>query len=89
MENPSLNISLLCLAPKYLDLILWACLLGFIGGWMCMNGPLIIMAFGPLFGLWPSSFFVSSRDHRPCHFMLQNLVKNLQKRSTSKIYVQT
>ena len=24
MENPSLNISLLCLAPKYLNLILWA-----------------------------------------------------------------
>ena len=24
MENPSLNISLLCLTPKYLDLILWA-----------------------------------------------------------------
>ena len=24
MENPSLNISLLCLAPKYLDLVLWA-----------------------------------------------------------------
>ena len=24
MENPSLNISLLCLAPKYLDLIRWA-----------------------------------------------------------------
>ena len=24
MENPSLNISLLCLALKYLDLILWA-----------------------------------------------------------------
>ena len=24
MENSSLNISLLCLAPKYLDLILWA-----------------------------------------------------------------
>ena len=23
MENPSLNISLLCLAPKYLNLILW------------------------------------------------------------------
>src|SRR6185503_16309649 len=23
MENPSLNISLLCLIPKYLDLILW------------------------------------------------------------------
>ena len=27
---------------------------------MCMNGLLVIMAFGPLFGLWPSSFFVSS-----------------------------
>src|SRR6185312_5127724 len=24
MKNPSLNVSLLCLAPKYLDLILWA-----------------------------------------------------------------
>jgi len=24
MENPSLNLSLCCLAPKYLDLILWA-----------------------------------------------------------------
>ena len=24
MENPSLNISLLCLAPKHLNLILWA-----------------------------------------------------------------
>ena len=24
MENPSLNLSLLCLAPKYLDLFLWA-----------------------------------------------------------------
>ena len=34
---------------------------------MCTNGPLIIMAFGPLFGLWPSSFFVSSRDRGPHH----------------------
>ena len=25
---------------------------------MCMNGLLVIIAFGPLFGLWPSSFFV-------------------------------
>ena len=24
MENPSLNLPLLCLAPEYLDLILWA-----------------------------------------------------------------
>ena len=55
---------------------------------MCMNGLLVVMAFGPLFGLWPSSFFVSSRDHGLRHFMLQKLVKNLQKRSTSKIYVQ-
>ena len=38
---------------------------------MCMNGPLIIMAFDPLFGLWPSSFFVSSRDRGTRHFMLQ------------------
>ena len=38
---------------------------------MCMNGLLVIMAFGPLFGLWPSSFFVLLRDHEPRHFMLQ------------------
>ena len=42
---------------------------------MCTNGPLIIVAFGPLFGLWPSSFFVSSRDRGPRHFMLQNWSK--------------
>ena len=42
---------------------------------MCMNGPLIIMAFDPLFGLWPSSFFVSSHDRGPHHFMLQNWSK--------------
>ena len=36
---------------------------------MCMNGPLIIMAFDPLFGLWPLSFFVSSRDRGPRHFI--------------------
>ena len=40
-----------------------------------MNGLLVIMAFGPLFGLWPSSFFVLSRDHGPRHFMLQNWSK--------------
>ena len=34
---------------------------------MCMNGLLVVMAFAPLFGLWPSSF------HAP------KLVKNLQK----------
>ena len=42
---------------------------------MCMNGPLVFMAFGPLFGLWPSSFFVILRDHGPRHFMLQNWSK--------------
>ena len=42
---------------------------------MCTNVPLIIMAFGPLFGLWPSSFFLSSRDRGPRHFMLQNWSK--------------
>ena len=45
---------------------------------MCMNGPLIIMAFDPLFGLCPLSFFVSSRDRGPRHFMLQNWSKYLQ-----------
>ena len=42
---------------------------------MCMNGPLVFMAFGPLFGLCPSSFFVSLRDREPHHFMLQNWSK--------------
>ena len=30
---------------------------------MCMNGLLVVMAFGPLLGLWPSSTFVLLRDH--------------------------
>ena len=30
---------------------------------MCMNGLLVVMAFGPLLGLWPSSFFVLLCDH--------------------------
>ena len=30
---------------------------------MCMNGLLVVMAFGPFLGLWPSSFFVLLRDH--------------------------
>ena len=54
MKNPSLNIFILSCG---------LCLLGFIGGWMCMNGLLVIMAFGPLLGLWPQSFFVLLRDH--------------------------
>ena len=30
---------------------------------MCMNGLLVVIAFGPLLGLWPSSSFVLLRDH--------------------------
>ena len=75
MENPSLNLSLLFLPLSILILSCGLCPLSFIGGRMCTNGPLIIMAFGPLFGLWPSSFFVSSRDCGPHHFMLQNWSK--------------
>ena len=40
-----------------------------------MNGLLVVMAFGPLFGHWPSSFFVLLHDHGPRHFMLQNWSK--------------
>ena len=54
---------------------------------MCMNGPLVFMAFGPLFGLWPSSFFMSSRDHGPCHFMLQNWSKTCKTKYLQNICV--
>ena len=54
---------------------------------MCTNGPLIIMAFGPLFGLWPSSFFVSSHDRGPCHFMLQNWSKTCKTKYLQNICV--
>ena len=54
---------------------------------MCMKGPLIIMAFDPLFGL---GLRLSS-----CHRVIVGLViscskigQKLHKRSTSKIYVQ-
>ena len=30
---------------------------------MCMNGLLVVMAFGPLLGLWPSSSFMLLHDH--------------------------
>ena len=55
---------------------------------MCMNGLLVIMAFGPLLGLWPSSFFVLLRDHGPRHFMLQNWSKTYKNEVALK-YVQT
>ena len=40
---------------------------------MCMNGLLVVMAFGPLFGLWPSSFFVLPRCwcSLSTHFIIQ------------------
>ena len=76
--NPEVSWSHLCgLGP-----------LGSLGGWMCMNGLRINMGFGPSFGLWPSPFSVLALDHGPHCFMLQNRQKNLQKRSSSKIYVQ-
>ena len=48
---------------------------------MCMNGPLIIMAFDPLFGLWPSSFFVSCSKigQKPAKTKyLQNICANVK-----------
>ena len=41
---------------------------------MCMNGLIVIMAFGPLLGLWPSSSFVLLRDHES----RQNISENVQ-----------
>ena len=52
-ENPSLNLYLLCLAPKYLDLILWALSFGFHWRVDVHEWASVIMTFGPLFGLWP------------------------------------
>ena len=75
MENPSLNISLLCFAPKYLDLILWALSFGLHWRVDVHEWALVFMAFGSLFELWPSSFFMSSCDREPRHFMLQNWSK--------------
>ena len=75
MENPSLNLYLLCLAPKYLDLILWALSFGLHWSVDVHEQASSRMAFGPLLGLWPSSFFVLLRDHGPRHFMLQNWPK--------------
>ena len=41
---------------------------------MCMNGLLVVMAFGPLLGLWPSSSFVLLRDHES----RRNISENVQ-----------
>ena len=69
MKNPSLNISLLCLAPKYLDLILWGLSFGLhwrVDVHECASNQ---------HGLWPSSFSMLALDHGPRHFMLQNRPK--------------
>ena len=75
MENPSLNLSLHCLAPKYLDLILWALSFGLHWRVDVHEGASSRHGLCPLFGLWPSSFFVLMRDHGPRRFMLQNWSK--------------
>ena len=41
---------------------------------MCMNGLLVVIAFGPLLGLCPSSSFVLLRDHES----RQNISENVQ-----------
>ena len=41
---------------------------------MCMNGLLVVMAFGPLLGLWPSSSFVLLRDYKS----RRNISENVQ-----------
>ena len=40
---------------------------------MCMNGLLVVMAFGPLLGLWPSSSFVLLHDHGSCRNISENV----------------
>ena len=41
---------------------------------MSMNGLLVVMAFGPLLGLWPLSSFVLLRDHGS----RRNIYENVQ-----------
>ena len=68
--NPSLNLHLLCLIPKYLDLI-------FVGSvlWALLEWASNQHGLWSFFGLWPSSFSVLALDHRAHHFMLQNRPK--------------
>ena len=73
MENHSLNISLLCLAPKYLDLILWALSFGL--HWRLDMHEWASNHHGLRSFVRASSFFVSSRDRGPPHFVLQNWTK--------------
>ena len=87
--NPSLNLHLLCLILKYLDLIFVGSVLGSLledgCAWMGFESTWALVL---PFGLWPPSFSVLVLDHGPRHFMLQNRPKTCKKRSSSKIYVQ-
>ena len=72
MENPSLNISLLCLAPKYLNLILWALSFGLhwrvdVHEWASNHHGLLILCSG--FGL----------HHSSCHRMIVGLAISCSK----------
>ena len=41
---------------------------------MCMNGLLVVMAFGPLLGLCTSSSFVLLRDHESHRNIFENVL---------------
>ena len=87
MENPSLNISLLCLAPKYLDLILWALSFGL--SWRIDVHEWASNQHGHWSSNWALAFVflrVGARS-RASSFHAPKLAKNLQKRSSSKINV--
>src|SRR6185312_11539093 len=88
MENPSLNLYLPCLAPKYLNLILWALSFGL--HWRVDVHERASSHHGLWSFVWALAFIflrVITRSWASS-FHAPKLVKNLQKRSTSKIYVQ-
>ena len=69
IENPSLNLHLLCLIPKYLDLV-------FVGLVFGLSWRVDVHEWASnQHGLWPSSFSVLALDHGPRRFMLQNRPK--------------
>ena len=82
--NPSLNLHLLCLIPKYLDLTLWAWSFGL--SWRMDVHEWTSNQHGlwSFFGVWPSSFSVLALDHGPRHFMLQNRPKTCKKKVPPK-----
>ena len=83
MENPSLNIYLLCLAPKYLDLILWALSFGL--HWRVDMHERASNHHGLRSFVRALAFiFVSSRDRGPRLFMLQNWSKTCKNKVPPK-----